>query len=81
MDRFANISGAFGIVLHALQMSPQGEDEQEEHCQGHSEGDECEHSVHEYNVPRNLRIITWYGTEGSICFNSVIEDMNMCVCN
>ena len=47
MGRSADISGALGIVLHALQMSPQGKDEQEKHGQGHSEGDECEHSVGE----------------------------------
>ena len=41
----ADISGAFGVVLHVLQMSPQGEDEQEKQCQRHSEWGECEHSV------------------------------------
>ena len=53
-----DISGTFGIVMYVLQMSPQGEDEQEESYQTHSEGDECEHSCGDYDKPGNLSRFT-----------------------
>ena len=47
MSCAAEVSGALGNELHALNIPPWEEYEQEESNQGHGEGDECEYSVGE----------------------------------